>query len=167
MLPRIEDKWQLSVNNFWSCILGNYGDAWIYEFVTELLNTFIGRNMKYYRKSLHSKIIDIANCTTFKLGLLAVEYTILIRYYYQTAKARSLYVSTAGSAGWHAYNLPNWDELRDVCLAIPELKIWVNWQFRLRMWQWFGSNPDPHPKWWSGAVANITFGSWSLGVMRC
>jgi hypothetical protein len=52
--------------------------------------------MKYYRKRLDFKIIDIVNCRTFKKGLLAVEYAILIRCYYQTAKAGSLYISTAG-----------------------------------------------------------------------
>jgi hypothetical protein len=86
---------------------------WIYEFITELLNTFIGKNMKYYRKRLDFKIINIVNCRTFKKGLLAVDYAILIRCYYQTAKTRELYESTDGPTGQPTDNQPNSDGLGD------------------------------------------------------
>ena len=80
------------------------------ELITELLTTFIGKNTTYKRKNTDSKIIDMANCKTCKKRLLAAEYAILVRYYYQTAKARALYESTDGPAD----NPPNSDGLGDL-----------------------------------------------------
>jgi len=80
---------KMSVNDFWTCILGDQGIAWIHELRTTLLTTFIGKNPTYKRKNLDSEIIDIMKCKTGKTKLLAVEYAISIRYYYQPAKARA------------------------------------------------------------------------------
>jgi hypothetical protein len=38
----------------------------ILELLTELLTTFIGKNIKYKKKNMDSKIINIANCKTCK-----------------------------------------------------------------------------------------------------
>jgi hypothetical protein len=53
------------------------------------LTTFINKYLKDYGKNTESKINDITNCKTSKKRLLAVEYTISIRYYYQKAKTRA------------------------------------------------------------------------------
>ena len=99
MLPHHENEHQWSVHNCGCCIFGMHGITQIYVFITELLIRFIGKKTIYYRKNTDSKIIDIANCQTCKNKLLAVEYTILIRYYYQTANTRAIYESTDGPAG--------------------------------------------------------------------
>ena len=112
--PQHANELQRSVNNLWSCVLGSQGSARIYELISELLTAFIGKNTIYYRKNTHSKIIDIAICKTCKKTLLAAEYVILVRYYYQTAKPRSSYESTNGPTGQPADNLPNSDGLGDL-----------------------------------------------------
>jgi len=78
-LPHSENERQPSVNNFWFCIFGNQGIAGIFEHITELLTTLIGKNKIYERKNPDFKIIDIAHCKTCKNTLLAVEYANLIR----------------------------------------------------------------------------------------
>jgi hypothetical protein len=61
-VTRHETDSQPSVNNIWSCILGNQGFGWINEFITELLTVSIAQNAKYKRENTHSKIINVANC---------------------------------------------------------------------------------------------------------
>jgi len=97
----------------------------IYELITELLTAFIGKNTTYKRRNTDSKIIDIANCKTCKKILLAVDYEILIRYYYQTAKTRALYESTDGPVGQPADNPPNSDGSGDFHRMVPKLMFWV------------------------------------------
>jgi len=63
---------------------------------------------------MDSKRIDIAICKTWKRRLLATEYVILVKYYYQTVQARSLYESTDGPAGRPADNPPNAEVLGDL-----------------------------------------------------
>jgi len=133
-LPHHENECERSVNNCRLCILGNQGIAWILELITELLTAWIGKNQKYKRKNMDSKIINITNCKTCKRSLLDVEFVILIRYYYQTAKTRALYISTDGPAEWSAANLPNSDWLGDFCCTIPELTVRVYWRHRPQNW---------------------------------
>lgn len=59
------------------------------------------------------KIVDIANFKSCKTTLLAVEYTMLIRHYYQSAKTRAVYESIDGPAGQPSDNLPNSDRFGD------------------------------------------------------
>jgi len=99
-----ENERQQSVNNVWSCILGNQGIAQIFKHLTEQSTALIHEHTIYRRRITHSKLIDIANCNTCKNKLLAVEYMILIRYYYQTATS-AIYESIHGPAGQPANNL--------------------------------------------------------------
>jgi len=145
-LPHHENERQRSVNNLWSCILDNQGIAQICELITELLTTFIGKNTKYKRKNTDSKIINIANCKTCKKRFLDVEYVILIRYYYQTAKTRALYECLDGPAGRPTDNPPYSDGLGDFYQTVPELMFQVNWRPIQQIWKWFGFNSDPDPK---------------------
>jgi len=64
--PHLESEHHWNINNFWSCILGKEGIAQIFELILELLTAVIGRKTKYNIKTTDSKIIDIANCKTFK-----------------------------------------------------------------------------------------------------
>jgi hypothetical protein len=59
----------------------------------------IVKNAIYYRRNMDSKLIDIVNCRTCKNTSMVAEYTILIRYYYQTAKTRALYKTIDEPAG--------------------------------------------------------------------
>jgi len=95
-------------------------------FITELLTAFIRKNTTQYRKNADSKIINIANCKTWKNQLLAVEYTILIRHNYETAKTRALYESMDRPTGRPADNLPNSDALEDLHRNVPDLTVWMN-----------------------------------------
>jgi len=88
--------------------------------------------------------------------LLAAQYAILVRYYYQTAKARALYESTDGHAGKPADNQPNSDGLGDMHRTVPELTVWLNWEPWPPIWQWFGFDCVPDQKQRSGTVANTT-----------
>jgi len=90
-LPHPENLRQWTVNNFWSCMLGNQAIARILEHITEQLTALIGKNTIYQTKYTDSQIIDIADCKTCKNKILAVEYTILLRNHYQSAKTRALY----------------------------------------------------------------------------
>jgi len=96
---------------------------WIFEIITELLTALEVQNTKLKRKNIHSKIIDIVTCKAFKKRLLDVEQAIVIRYYYQRAKARALYESTDGPAGQSADNRPSSDWLGDIHRTIPELTV--------------------------------------------
>jgi len=151
-----ENVCQWSVNKFWSCICGNRGIARIFMDITEPLTALIGTNKTYERNNPDFKIIDIANCKTCNNTLLAVEYAILIRYYYQTATTRAFYESIDGPAGWPAENTPNVDVLGDFHRTVPELTVRVNWQPGLPIWQQFGLDPNVDPKWWSATVAHTT-----------
>jgi len=86
LLPHHVNECEQSLINCKSCLLGKQAVRWIVEHITELLTPIIGKNIKYRRKSTHSKIHHIANCNPCKTSLLDVKYVILIRYYFQTAK---------------------------------------------------------------------------------
>jgi hypothetical protein len=73
--------------------------AQIHELITELFSAFAGKHTIYTWKSTNSKRIMIANCKTSKMRLLALEYPIWIRYYYQTLKTKAYYESTNGPTG--------------------------------------------------------------------
>jgi len=98
-LPHPENECQWSVNNFWSCILGNQGIAWILEHITEVLTPMLGKNTIYQTKNPDSKIIDLANCKTSKKRLFLPQYVILRRYYYHIATTSVLYESVDGPTG--------------------------------------------------------------------
>jgi len=155
-LPHQENQCQWSVNNFWSCQLGIQGIAQIYELITELLTAIIGKNTTYKRKNMDSKIMDMANCNTPKKRLLPADYPILVRYYYQTAKARALYESTNGPAGRHWDNSPNSDRLGNLHPTAPKLTVLGCWHPGWPIRQRFRFNPDPYPMWWSATIANTT-----------
>jgi len=121
LLPHPENEHQRSINNIWSCILGNQGFARIHELITELSTAFIAKNITYNRKNTGSKIINIADCKTCNKRSLAVEYQLLIIYYYPTAKTGTLYKSTDGPAGQPTDNPPNSDWLSDFHRTVPEL----------------------------------------------
>ena len=74
---------------------------------------------------MDSKIIDNAESETCKNILLAVEYTLLIRYYYQSAKPRALCDNIDGPAGRPADNPHNSDWLGDFHRTVPELTVQV------------------------------------------
>jgi len=54
-------------------------------------------------------MIDFAPCKTCKMGFLDVEYSILIKYYYQIAKASTVSVLTEWSTGQPTEDPPNSD----------------------------------------------------------
>jgi len=153
MLPHPVNERQLSINNFCFRIVSNHGIARIYESITELLTAFIGKNSTYDRKNTDSKIIDFTHFKTFKQRLLAVEYMIFIRYYYQSAKTRALYESTDGPSGWPADNLAISDMLGDYHRTLSELNSWGYRQPRLPISQRFGFDPDPDPNQRYGTIA--------------
>jgi len=123
--PHHANERQRSVNNLWSCVVGSQGIAQIYELRSELSIAVIGKNSIYQRKHTDSKIIDIAICITCKKRLLAAEYVILVRYYYQTTTASELYESTYGPAGRPADNQANPDGLGDVHRTTPQSTVLV------------------------------------------
>jgi len=125
----------------------------IKELITELLTASIAKNATYKRKNTYSKIINVADCKTCKKRSLAVEYLILIIYTYPTAKTRTLCKSTDEPAGRPADNPPSSDRLGDLHRTGPELTFQLYWQAGPSIWQRFGSDPDPDPKWRSGTVA--------------
>jgi len=153
-LPHHETERQRSVNNIWSCILGNEGFLRIGAPITKLLTTSLAKNATGRRQNTYSKIINVADCKTSKKRSLAVKYLILIMFNYPTAKPRTLYKSTDGPAGQPADNPPNPDGLGHLHRTVPELTVRVCWQPGPPIWEWFGFDPDPDPKWRSGTVAN-------------
>ena len=138
----------------------------INERITELLTASIAKNTTYNRKNTYSKIINVADCTTWKKRLLAVEYLISIIYNYQTTKTRSLYKSTDEPAGQPADNPPNSDGLGDVHRTMPELTVPVYWQPGPPIWQQFSSDPDSDQKWRCRTIANNTDGYANLTIER-
>ena len=124
-LLRPENERQRSVNNFRSCGVGNQRIARLIEYITALFTALIGKNTIYHRKIMDFKIVDIANFKSCKTTLLAVEYTMLIRHYYQSAKTRAVYESIDGPAGQPSDNLPNSDRFGDFHWTITELTVRV------------------------------------------
>jgi hypothetical protein len=158
-LPHHETERQRSVTNIWSCILGNQGFLHIGAPITELLTTSLAKNATGRRQNTYSKIINVTDCKTSKKRSLAVKYLILIMFNYPTAKTRTLYISTDGPAGRPTDNPPNPDGLWDLHRTVPELTVQVCWQPGLPIWQQFGFDPNRHPKWRSGTVANTSCGA--------
>jgi len=153
-----ETERQRSINNIWSCILGNQGFTQMNQLITELLTSVKAKNTMYNRKNMDSKMINGANCKRCNMRLFAVEYLILLIYHYPTAKTRTLYKSTDGPAGRPTDNPPNSDGLGVNNWTVPELMVQVYEQPRPPIWQGFGSNLDMVPKWRSGTVANTMRG---------
>jgi len=122
-LPHHETERQQSVNNIWSCILGNQGFVRMNVLITELLTASMAQYAMYRRQNTYSKIINVADCKTSKKILLAAEYLVLIIYNYPTAKTRTLYKSTDGPAGRPADNPPNSDGLEHWHRTVPELTV--------------------------------------------
>ena len=149
-----DNEHQQSINNSLSCIFGNQSITQIFERITEPLTALIGRYRIYQRNNTDSEIIDIANCTTCKNKLLVVEYTLLIRRYYQSAKVGDLYESMDAPAGRSADNPPNSDGLGDFHQTVREMTVKVYWIPGPLIWQQFSLDPDPHPKWQSRTVPN-------------
>jgi len=156
MLPHHETEHQRSVNNIWSCILGNQGFLCIRAPITELFISSLAKNATGRRQNRYSKIINVADCQTSKKRSLAVKYLILIMFNYATAKTRTLYKSTDWPTGRPADNLPNPDGLGDLHRTVPELRVRVGCEPGPPIWQRFGSDPDPDPQWRSGTVANTS-----------
>jgi len=150
MLPHHDTECQQSINTIWSYIVGNEGFAQMNELITELLNVFIAKNTTYNRKNTDSIIINIAVYTTFKKRSLAVEYLILIIYYYPTAKTGTLYKSSDGPTD----NPRNSTGLGDFHWTVSEIPVLVNWQPDTPISHQFGSNPDPDPEWQSRTDVN-------------
>jgi len=125
-LPHHETQRQHSVNNIWSCILGNQGFVRMNALITELLTASMAKYATYRRQNTYSKIINVADCKTSKKRLLAAEYLVLIIYNYPTTKTRTLYKSTDGPAGRPADNPPNSDGLEDLHRTVPELTVRVH-----------------------------------------
>jgi len=103
--------------------MGNQGITWIFELITELLTSFIRINTQYKSEDTDSKIIDIANCTTWKKSLLDAEDVISISYYYETPKTGASYESTDGPTEQLADNPLNSGRLGNFHRIIPELMV--------------------------------------------
>ena len=164
MLPHHETEHQRSINNIWSCILGNQGFLRIGAPITELLTTCLAKNATGRRQNTYSKIINVADCKTSKKRSLAVKYLILIMFNYPTAKTRTVYKSTDGPAGGPSDNRLNPDRLGDFHQTVPELTVRVCWEPGLPICQLFSSDPDPNLKWLSRTLANT---SQAVGTKSC
>jgi hypothetical protein len=149
-----ETESQLSVDEIWSCILGNQGFLRIGAPITELLTTSLAKNAMGRRQNTYSKIINVADCKISKKRSLAVKYLIVIMFNYWTAKTRTLYKSTDGHAWRPADNPPNPNGLADLHRTVPELTVRVCRHPGPPIWQLFGSDRDLDAKWRSGTVAN-------------
>jgi len=62
-----------------------------------------------------------------------------------------------GPAGQPADNLPISDGLGVYHQTLHDLMVQVYWQPGPALWQRFGLDPDPDPKWRSGTVANTLY----------
>ena len=71
-MPHSENVCQLSIDNIWSCTLGNHGVAQMYEIITELLTALVLLNTKGKRTNIDSKITDVATCKVIKQAFLDV-----------------------------------------------------------------------------------------------
>jgi len=142
-LPHSDNEHQLSVNNCWSCILGNQVIVQMSEFITVLLTAFVLLNRTHKRKNIVYKIANVATRKVFKNRILDVSWALLIEYSYRTPKARALSECTDGPA-WHpTANPPYPDGLGAVHRTIPELTVRVSWRPAAHIWRQFGSDPDP------------------------
>jgi len=155
-LQHPENERQRSVNSFRICILRIRGIARIFACITVLLTAFLGKNSIYWRWNTDTKLIDIANWSTSKSSLMVAENFILIRYYWHTANTRALYESIDGPPVRPADNPPNSDGLGVYHGTVPKWAVRVYWQPGPPIWQRFGLNPAPDPKWRSGNVAYTT-----------
>ena len=80
-LQHPDHEHQQSVNRYRSCIFCNEGIARILARITVFLTALIGKNTIYQRWNTNTKLIDLANSSTWKSTLLIAENAILIRYY--------------------------------------------------------------------------------------
>jgi len=145
MLPHHETEHQWSVNNVWSCIMGNQCIVRIGALITELLTVSIAKNATNRRLNTNSNTINVAEYKTSKKRLLAVDYLILIMYNYPTAKRRPLYESTDGPAGRPSDNLPDPDRLGDLRRILIKWTVPLGRQPVPSNSQRFGSGPLPDP----------------------
>jgi hypothetical protein len=154
MLPHHETDHQRSINNIWSCILDNQGFLRIGAPITELLTTARSENETGKKENTYSKIINVADCKTSQKRSLAVKYLILIMLNYPTAKTGKLSRLTDGPAGQPADNPPNSDGLGYLHRTVSKLTVQVSGHPGPPIWQRFGSDPDPDPKWRLATVSN-------------
>jgi len=153
-LPHPENERYYRINGFWFYIFGNQGIGQIFMHIPELLTALIGNNTIYHKNNTDSKLNNIANCKTCKNTLLVAESTILIRYYYQTAKTRVLCESIDGPT-WRSTDNPPKSEILDyIHQTVAELTVLDYWQPGLPNWPWFGLDwdPDPDRRWRSRTV---------------
>jgi len=155
-LPHPENERQRSVNSCSYCIFGNQGITPISAFVTELLSAVIDQKTMYQRYNTDIKLSDIASCKACKNISLVVDNAILIRCYSHTPKARALIESVDWPAGRPADNPPSSDGLGVHHRTIPEFTVRVYWRHGPPIWQRFGLDPDPDPKWQSQTVATTS-----------
>jgi len=156
-------NWCISVytphplRHFWSLPETKIHFADVGAPITEQLTTSLAKNATGRGQNTYSKIINVADCKTSKKRSLAVKYLILIIFNYPTAKTSILYKSTDGPAGRPADNPPNLDKLGDLHRTVSEMTVRGYSQPGPTMWQKFGSDQDPDPKWRSGTVANTMY----------
>jgi len=151
-LPHADNKQQWNVNSFWTWLCCNQYNVQIFEYVTESLTALIGMNTMYQRKNTDSKLIDIANCKSFKSIFLVVKYAILIWYYTQTANTRALYESVHRPTGQPADNPPNSDELGDFQRTVPDSMVQVYLHPWPLVYQRFRLDRYPDPMWQSRTI---------------
>jgi len=145
---------QLRVINRWWCRSGNEGIEWIFELIIELLNSCLFKNTNDLKKIMNWNIVDLATSKTCKVWLLDINWSILIEYYNQIAKASMWYEFTDGPAVQAAENPPNSDGYGDVDGTVPASTAQVYWQPRLPIWLQLHSDQYPDPKWQSRPIAN-------------
>jgi len=136
----------------------------MYDIITDLMTAIVLLNTKHNKKNIGSKITDVSTCKVIKMEFLDVIWVILIKYNYQTAKARTLYASTDGPTAQPADNPPNSDKLGDVHQKVPELTVRVYWRPGLHIRQRVGCVPDPDPKQRSATVATTPHHSDIIGM---
>ena len=163
-LQHPENEHQWSVNSFRTCILRNPGIACIFACITVLLTALLDKNTIYWRWNTDTKLIDIANCSTSKSWFMVAANLILTRYYQHTANTKALYESIYGPAVRPADNPHNSDQLGVYHWTVPKWAVRVYWCLGPPIWQRFGLDPDPDPKWRSGTVANTSCDSLMIGV---
>jgi hypothetical protein len=95
----------------------------IFMHIPELFTSLISKNTIYHKNNTGSKLINIANCITCKNTLLVAESTILIRYYYQTAKTSVSCESIDGPTAQSTDNPPKSDMLDYFHQTVFELTV--------------------------------------------
>jgi hypothetical protein len=149
-----ENERHRSVSNFRTCIFRNQGIVRNFACITVLSTTLLGNTTIYQWWITNTKLINIASCSIRKSTLLVAVNAILIRYYWQLANLRAWYESTDVPAGRPADNPSNPDGLWVYHGTVPEWAVQVYWRPGPPIWQRFGFDPDPDPKWPSGTIAN-------------